>query len=84
MTSRPGYAGKIMRVDLSTGKISMVPTEIYADRFLGGRGIAVKIHWDEVSPDADAFDPENQLVFMTGPICGVPGFAGSRWQISGS
>ncbi len=83
MTELQGYAGEILRVDLSTGEINTVPTSIYADRFIGGRGIAAKIHWDEVPAGTGPFDPENRLVFMTGPVCGVPGFAGSRWQVSG-
>jgi aldehyde:ferredoxin oxidoreductase len=70
-------------VNLSTGNISRVSTESYADLFLGGRGIAAKIYWDEVPPWIDAFDPENRLIFITGPIGGVPGFAGSRWQVCG-
>ncbi|MEE9516683.1 MAG: aldehyde ferredoxin oxidoreductase N-terminal domain-containing protein [Candidatus Adiutricales bacterium] len=83
MTELQGYAGEILRVDLSTGEINTVPTSIYADRFIGGRGVAAKIHWDEVPAGTGPFDPENRLVFMTGPVCGVPGFAGSRWQVSG-
>ena len=78
-----GYAGKILRVDLSTGQIGTVPTDAYSKKFLGGRGIAARIHWEEVPPDIHPFDPENRLVFMTGPVCGVPGFSGSRWQVSG-
>ena len=83
MTDLQGYAGEILRVDLSTGKITTVPTSNYAERFIGGRGIAAKIHWDEVSPETGPFDPENRLVFMTGPVCGVQGFSGSRWMVSG-
>ncbi len=83
MAEQFGYAGRILRVDLSTGNINTSSTSEYADAFLGGRGIAAKIHWDEVPPDADAFDPENRLVIMTGPLCGIPGLAGSRWQVSG-
>ena len=83
MEHRPGYAGNILRVNLSSQEIETTPTEPVAMRFLGGRGIAAKIHWDEVSQHVDAYDPENRLVIMTGPVCGVPGFAGSRWQISG-
>ncbi|MGD8713400.1 MAG: aldehyde ferredoxin oxidoreductase N-terminal domain-containing protein, partial [Desulfobacterales bacterium] len=78
-----GYAGKILRVNLSTGDITEVPTANYVDRFLGGRGIALKIYWDEVHPQIDAFEPENRLIFMSGPVCGLPGFAGSRWQVCG-
>ena len=78
-----GYAGKILRVDLSSGEIGEFPTAGYADVFLGGRGIAASLYWDEVPPDAGAFDPENRLIFMTGPLAGVPGLAGSRWTICG-
>lgn len=83
MPTRKGYAGKILKVNLSTGDISTIPTETYANQFLGGRGIAVKVHWDEVPKEAGPFDPENRLVIMTGPVGGVPGLAGSRWQVSG-
>ncbi len=83
MDNQYGYAGQILRVNLSTGDVGTVSTGNYVDRFLGGRGIALKIYWDEVVPQIDAFDPENCLIFMTGPLCGVPGFAGSRWQVCG-
>ncbi|MBU2608870.1 MAG: hypothetical protein KKF26_06080, partial [Chloroflexi bacterium] len=78
-----GYAGKILKVDLSSGITSELYTSDYADRFLGGRGIAAKIYWDEVPPDAKPFDPDNRLIFITGPLAGFPGLAGSRWQICG-
>lgn len=77
-----GYSGKILRVNLTTKVVETVPTEPYAEAFVGGRGIALKIHWDEVPADIGALDPENRLVFMSGPMGGVPGFAGSRWMVS--
>ncbi len=78
-----GYRGKILRVDLSSGSSAEVSTADYVDRFLGGRGIATKIYWDEVLPDINAFDAENCLIFMTGPLGGFTGLAGSRWGIYG-
>ncbi|MEE8618834.1 MAG: aldehyde ferredoxin oxidoreductase N-terminal domain-containing protein [Dehalococcoidales bacterium] len=83
MAAKFGYAGKILKVDLSSASISDVPTSDYADRFIGGRGIAAKIYWDEVPPKSKAFDPENRLMFMTGPLSGYPGIAGSISQICG-
>ena len=83
MAGEFGYAGKILRVDLSSASMSDVPTSDYADRFVGGRGIAAKIYWDEVPPEAEAFDPENRLLFMTGPMAGYPGISGSMSQICG-
>jgi aldehyde:ferredoxin oxidoreductase len=78
-----GYAGKILKVDLSSGECGDMPTSDYADRFVGGRGIAAKIYWDEVPPGVGALDPDNRLIFMTGPLCGFTGLSGSRWGIFG-
>ena len=83
MAVQYGYAGKILKVDLSSGSTTDLPTADYADRFLGGRGIAAKIYWDEVSPQTGALDPENRLLFMTGPLAGFSGIAGSRWTVCG-
>ena len=78
-----GYAGKILRVDLSAGSTAEIPTMDYADRFLGGRGIGAKIYWDEVPPQVSAFDPDNRLIFSVGPLAGFPMVGGSRWQVCG-
>lgn len=84
MSGEFGYAGKILRVDLSSGKTSDVPTGEYARRFIGGRGIAAKIYWDEVQPEVKALEPDNRLIFMTGPLAGVsPGVGAVRWVICG-
>ena len=84
MTGEFGYAGKILRVDLSSRKMTDVPTMDYARRFLGGRGIAAKIYLDEVSPDVGALEPDNRLIFMTGPLAGVsPGVGAVRWVVCG-
>jgi len=63
MDAEFGYAGKILKVDLSSSSISDVPTSDYADRFIGGRGIAAKMYWDGISPEARALDPENPYIF---------------------
>ena len=83
MTERFGYAGKILRVNLSSQSVTVSPTADYSDRFLGGRGIAAKIYWDEVPPDTEAFGPDNRLIFVTGPLAGFPSLSGSVWQICG-
>jgi len=78
-----GYAGEILWVDLTSGETERRATSDYADRFLGGRGLAAKIYWDEVPPDVGALEPENRLIFATGPLGGVPMIGGSRWTICG-
>jgi hypothetical protein len=52
-----GSTGKILRVDLSAGKITDVQTSEYAPKFIGGRAVGAKIIWDEVPPTVGAFDP---------------------------
>ncbi|MDO9334553.1 MAG: aldehyde ferredoxin oxidoreductase N-terminal domain-containing protein, partial [Dehalococcoidales bacterium] len=84
MVGKYGYAGRILRVDLSSGRTTAVPTMDYADRFLGGRGIAAKIYWDEVAPEVKALEPDNRLIFITGPLAGVsPGVGAVRWLVCG-
>jgi len=78
-----GYAGRILRIDLTSRRATVEPTSDYADRFLGGRGIGAKMYWDSVSPEANVLGAENALVFATGPLCGVPVIGGSRWQVCG-
>lgn len=76
-----GWAGKILRVDLTGEKISTILTENYVPKFVGGRGIGARIHWEEVPPVAKAFDPENVITFMTGPLAGT--FFGERTVVQG-
>ncbi len=77
-----GYAGKILRVDLSSGHSTTVSTMDYS-AFLGGKGMAAKIYWDEVPPDVNAFDEENVLIFAVGPLAGLPALSGSRFEVCG-
>jgi aldehyde:ferredoxin oxidoreductase len=78
-----GYAGEILKVDISSRKISKLPTAAYTDRFLGGRGVAAKLYWDMVPPETKAYDADNCLVYITGPVAGFMRFAGCRWQVCG-
>lgn len=68
-----GWNGKILRVNLSSNKISTQKfNSEFALSFLGGRGFAVKILWDELTPGIDPLSPENKLVLATGPLTGLP------------
>ncbi len=69
MANLGGYTGKILRVDLTSGKITTEDTMKYKD-YLGGTGLAYKILWDEVAPGTDPFAPENKLIFGVGPVTG--------------
>ena len=78
-----GWCGKILRADLSNSRITEMETMDYADRFLGGRGIATRIYWDEVGPEVGAFDSENCLIFMSGPLGATGAQGASRFEVVG-
>ncbi len=82
-TSIHGWSGKILTVDLSELRINELETMDYADRFLGGRGIATRIYWEEVGPDVSAFDPENRLILMSGPLGATGAQGASRFEVLG-
>jgi len=78
-----GWCGKILKIDLSNSRITVLQTMDYADRFLGGRGIATRLYWELVKPEIKAFDPENPLIFMTGPLGATGVQGGSRFIVAG-
>ncbi len=68
-----GYMGKILRVDLSTGKLKdeNLPETPVLRQYLGGQGLAQYILAHELAPGTGALDPTNPLLFMTGPLTGA-------------
>lgn len=76
-----GWTGKILVINLNDSSVTERDTMKYANRFLGGRGIATKIYWDEVTPEIDAFDPENRLILMTGTLTGTSAQAATRLTV---
>lgn len=67
-----GYAGKILRINLTEKTTEIIPTAKYLPEYIGGRIMANKIFWDEVTEAVPALDPRNKLIFMTGP-CAATG-----------
>ncbi len=78
-----GWTGKILKIDLCRSKITELDTLDYAPRFIGGRGVATRIYWDEVGPGVGAFDPENCLVLMSGPLAGTGVQGAARFAVAG-
>ena len=67
-----GYAGRILRVDLSTGKTNVRPlSEEYAKLYIGGIGLGIRLLLDNSTPGTDPFSPENPLILTTGPLSGT-------------
>lgn len=80
MSTKPGYHGIILDIDLSSGKIEKVPlSPDDLHKFAGGRGLGMKLLWDRLKkPGVDPLSPENPLMFMPGPFSGFPVPAASR------
>jgi aldehyde:ferredoxin oxidoreductase len=71
-TSTGGYAGKLLRVDMTSGRLShIVFDEETLRKFVGGTGIGAKILYDEVPPNIDWSSPDNRLIIATGPLGGT-------------
>jgi aldehyde:ferredoxin oxidoreductase len=68
-----GWTGQILRVNLTT-KTSKIETfsEEFAHKWIGGRGFAAKILYDELKPGIDPLGPDNKLIVAVGPIAGIP------------
>lgn len=75
-----GYAGKFLRVNLSTGRIEAepLPRQDILD-VVGGRGFGIRRLYDEVPPHIDPLGEENKLLFLTGVLTGTAVVAASRW-----
>ena len=71
-----GYTGKRLHVDLSKGKVSALKLEEgFCRTYLGGKGFAAKILYEETRQGINPLSPENLLVLAVGPLVGtaVPG-----------
>jgi len=67
-----GYMGRILHVDLSTGKSETEPLrEELAKKYIGGIGLGMRLLLDNSKPGTDPLSPENPLVLTTGPLSGT-------------
>ena len=83
MADTYGYAGKVLRIDLTRKRTRVSELERgLAARFLGGRGFNSKRLYDEVGPGTDPLGPENKLMFATGPLVGTMFSTASRFNVS--
>ncbi len=63
----------LLRVDLENQDHTVEHLgEEQVKKFIGGRGMATKIIWDEVGEDVEPLEPENKLILAAGPLTGLP------------
>ena len=79
-----GYIGKLLFVNLTTGKIKEETPEenLYRD-FIGGYGVGARLLYSRQKGGADPLGPENTLGIMTGPLTGTPTPLGCRYTVGG-
>lgn len=68
-----GFAGRILKIDLTTGEVEKSPLpESFIRTYLGGTGFAARFLYDNVPPNADALGPSNVLILAPGLLNGFP------------
>jgi aldehyde:ferredoxin oxidoreductase len=83
---RGGYTDQILRVDLGSltvQKPTFLPND-FKDKYVGGRGYALRIIWEETTAQTRYDSPENVLVMASGPLGNEPRFPGSGKFIVGT
>ena len=83
MSKYSGYMGKVIMLDLNTQTTEEYP---WSDRdrelYIGGKGMASKIMYDNFTGDEDPLGPENIIVVSTGPLTGTGTPSSCRFNIS--
>lgn len=77
-----GWAGTILRVNLTTGMIGKQPfSEELRNNFIGGSGLSAKILYDETRPETDPLGPDNRFIVSAGALNGTLALGSSRTHI---
>ncbi len=77
-----GYAGKILRVDLTTGALDVEqPSEELYRTYLGGSALGLYYLLKNTPAGADPYGPENTLSFMLAGPTGAPVAGQSRCTV---
>ncbi|MFC1534024.1 aldehyde ferredoxin oxidoreductase family protein [Thermodesulfobacteriota bacterium] len=72
MSKLYGYAGKLLRVDLTSEKITDEElNEETARKYIGGTGLGAKYLYEEVPAGVQWSDEGNRLIMASGPIGGT-------------
>ena len=65
-----GWANRILRIDLCNMQIAVQETAPYLPEYLGARGIAARICWQECGGPAAPLGASNPLMLFTGALTG--------------
>lgn len=78
-----GCLGKILRVDLSSGKITVEEiSNTFVEKWIGGAGFGAKYLYDEVPAKVKWSDPENRLIWTSGPLAGSGVYGAGTFNVA--
>ena len=64
-----GYANRALYVNIGDNTISeKAISEEVKEKFIGGRGVGLRMLWDGTKPETKWNDPENEIIISPGPI----------------
>ena len=77
------YCDRILRVDLSSGKIETTPLPADAmPLVLGGKGLGALLLFNEQAAGASPLSPDNHLIFSNGPLTGTAAPTAGRFGVT--
>ncbi len=77
-----GHYGKILKIDLTQKKYwTENPDEKIYAQYIGGKGLASYLLYELNPPGVDPLDPDNCLIFSTGPVTGSHIWGGCRYGV---
>lgn len=83
MSKYSGYMDKVAKFDLSTGKLETYPwSDKNKELYIGGKMMAAKILYDNLSGKEEAFSEENTIVITTGPLTGTGAPSSARFDVA--
>jgi aldehyde:ferredoxin oxidoreductase len=68
--SRHAWANRILRIDLNNMRVEVRETEPYVPEYLGARGLAARICWQDYAEPVEPFAPSNPLMIFPGALTG--------------
>ena len=76
------WAGKLLRVNLTTGTVKSEPLNMdWARQYIGSRGLGTKYLTSEIDPKVDPLSTENKIIWATGPLTGTMASTGGRYTV---
>jgi aldehyde:ferredoxin oxidoreductase len=77
-----GYTGRLLFVDLTTGKMTEeTPDDAFYRSCIGGIGMGAKVLLERIKGKVDALGPDNMLGFTTGPLTATGVYGGGRFTV---